>query len=147
MYNSILQTNECCSIIRSAQEISLKSSSRLIVIYTKHATPRVYVIVFKHVIRVIIALHVPEALKGRVNTLLEALDYVHLCHHLASRHKHNHILHDAKMRIIRRWWSLPIKLSSQDDIFENIERRIYIIAFSLRKITARLKEGTEFNLK
>lgn len=73
------------------QDISSESSPRLIVIYTEYAAPRVYVIVFEHVIRVIIALRVPETLEGRVYTLLEALDYIDLRHHLVSS-RNNRVL-------------------------------------------------------
>lgn len=57
-------------------------------------------IVFEHVIWVIIVLHIPETLEGRVYTLLEALDYVHLRHQFASS-KHNHISSHTEVKI--RW--------------------------------------------
>lgn len=71
------------------RNISSESSPRLIVIYTEHTAPRVYMIVFEHVIRVIIAFHIPETLESRVYTLLEALNYVYLRHHLVSSYKHS----------------------------------------------------------
>lgn len=71
------------------RDISSESSLRLIVIYTEHAAPRVYMIVFKYVIRVIIALHIPETLESCVYTLLEVLNYVYLRHHLVSSYKHS----------------------------------------------------------
>jgi len=83
---SILQTNEnaAVSLMRD-----ISSELCLIIIYTEHTAPCIYVIVFKHVIRVIITFHVPETLEGRVHTLLEALDYVYLHHYLVSSRKYN----------------------------------------------------------
>lgn len=70
----------------AARDITTKSS-RLVVIYTEHAAPRVHVIVLQYVIRVIIALHVPETLEGRADTLAEALNDIHLHRHFASANK------------------------------------------------------------
>jgi len=85
---SILQTNEnaAVSLMRD-----ISSELCLIIIYTEHTAPCIYVIVFKHVIRVIITFHVPETLEGRVHTLLEALDYVYLHHYLVSSRKYNRV--------------------------------------------------------
>lgn len=59
----------------------------LLVIQTEYATPGVYVVVFKNVVRIIVALQVPEALKARVNALIEALSDVHLRHYFVPCNK------------------------------------------------------------
>lgn len=58
-----------------------------LVIYTVYAAPGVYVIVFENIVRVIVPLHVPEALKAPVDTLIETLNNAHLRHYFVPCNK------------------------------------------------------------